>query len=79
MNSSTEIMSNYDKALEQKGRKERCKMKLLERNRMRLMLIGFVAFIVLGDGTAKADFTFGEPVNLGPTVNSSSGDTVGCF
>ncbi|MBN2315601.1 MAG: PD40 domain-containing protein, partial [Sedimentisphaerales bacterium] len=24
----------------------------------------------------KADFTFGEPVNLGPTVNSSSGDAL---
>ncbi|MBW2175139.1 MAG: hypothetical protein JRF64_11180, partial [Deltaproteobacteria bacterium] len=41
---------------------------------MRLMLIGFVAAIVLGDGRANANFTFGEPVNLGPTVNSSSDD-----
>lgn len=39
--------------------------------RMRLMLVGFVAVIVLGGGSAKADFTFGEPTNLGPTVNTS--------
>jgi Tol biopolymer transport system component len=38
------------------------------------MLVGFVAAVVLGGGTAKADFTFGEPTNLGSTVNSSVGD-----
>ena len=54
-------------------------MKLLERNRMRLVLVGFLAVIVLFGGNAKADFTFSEPTNLGPTVNSSSCDTVGCF
>ena len=73
------IMNNYDKALEQKGGKERCKMKMLNGYRMRLLLIGVMAGMVFGGGTAKADFTFGEPVNLGPTVNSSSGDGPGCF
>ncbi len=34
--------------------------------------MGFVAAVVLGGGSAKADFTFGEPTNLGPTVNSSA-------
>jgi hypothetical protein len=49
-------------------------MKWLERNRMRLMLIGVMAIIVLGGGSAKADFTFGEPVNLGSPVNSENGE-----
>jgi hypothetical protein len=30
--------------------------------------------MVLGAGSAEADFIFGEPVNLGPTVNSSASD-----
>jgi Tol biopolymer transport system component len=33
-----------------------------------------VTAIVLGGGSAKADFIFGEPTNLGPTVNSSVRD-----
>ena len=49
-------------------------MKWLNDYRIRLVLIGFVAVIVLGAGSAKADFTFGEPTNLGPTVNSSVRD-----
>ena len=61
-------------------KKGRCKMKWLDGYRMRLLLVGFVAAIVLsGGGSAKADFIFGEPTNLGPTVNSSSGDAVDCF
>ena len=44
-----------------------------------MVLVGFVAAIVIGGGNAKADFTFGTPTNLGPTVNSSSGDSVNCF
>ena len=47
-------------------------MRWLNDYRIRLVLIGFVAAIVLGGGRAKADFTFGTPVNLGPTVNSPS-------
>jgi len=34
-----------------------------------------MAAIMLGGGSAKADFTFGTPTNLGPTINSSYGDT----
>jgi hypothetical protein len=45
-------------------------MKWLNGYRIRLVLIGFVAAVVLGSGTTKADFTFGEPTNLGPVVNS---------
>ncbi|MFC1634808.1 LamG-like jellyroll fold domain-containing protein [Planctomycetota bacterium] len=46
---------------------------------MKLMLVMTMATIVFGGGRAKADFTFGEPVNLGPTVNKSSGDALSCF
>jgi len=42
--------------------------------RIRLMLFGIVVVFVLGGGRAKADFVFGEPTNLGPTVNSSAVD-----
>lgn len=42
--------------------------------RMRLVLAGCVIGIMMGSGAAKADFTFGEPTNLGPTINSSAGD-----
>ena len=48
-------------------------MKWFSDCRIRLVLVGFVVAIVFGDGTAKADFTFGKPTNLGPTVNSSAG------
>jgi Tol biopolymer transport system component len=47
-------------------------MKRFDGYKIRLVLIGFVATIVLGGGSARADFTFGKPVNLGPNINSSS-------
>jgi len=47
-------------------------MKWLNGYRIRLVLFGFVAAVVLGGGRAKADFTFGRPTNLGPNINSSS-------
>ncbi len=50
-------------------------MKWLNGYRMRLVLSGFVAAIVLGGGSAKADFVFGTPENLGPTFNTSSEDS----
>ena len=46
-------------------------MKWLNDYRMRLMFVGCVAAIVFGGGSARADFTFGEPTNMGPTVNSA--------
>ena len=49
-------------------------MTWLNGYRMRLVLVGVVAAIVLGGGNANADFTIGEPTNLGPPVNSSSRD-----
>ncbi|MCP4256603.1 MAG: hypothetical protein GY774_03640 [Planctomycetes bacterium] len=50
-------------------------MKWCDGYRIRLILVVFVATVVLsGGGRAKADFTFGEPTNLGSTVNSSVED-----
>ncbi|MEJ2703860.1 MAG: hypothetical protein P8Z79_15600, partial [Sedimentisphaerales bacterium] len=43
-------------------------------NRMKLIVVGILAAMVFGGGSAKADFTFGTPKNLGPTVNSNTGD-----
>jgi len=39
---------------------------------MRLVLVGILVAIVIGQESANADFTFGEPVNLGPPFNSPS-------
>ncbi len=52
-------------------------MTWLNGYRMRLVLVGCVAAIVLGGGSAKADFIFGTPTNLGPAINSSSDDICG--
>ena len=43
---------------------------------MKLMLIGIVTILVFDVRIVKvkADFTFGQPINLGPTVNSSYHD-----
>jgi Tol biopolymer transport system component len=59
-------------------------MKWLNGYRMSLVLIGFVAAVVPGGGSAKADFTFGTPakadftfgtpVKLAPNVNSTSNE-----
>ena len=40
------------------------------------MTISLILVLALGPAAevANADFTFGEPINLGPTVNSSSWD-----
>ncbi len=49
-------------------------MKWLNGYKIRLMLIGIVAVMVLGDGSGKADFTFGTPTVV-PNVNSSADDS----
>ena len=49
-------------------------MKRFNCSRVRLVLIGIMAAIVLSGGKAIADFTFGERVNLGPVVNSPYDD-----
>jgi len=43
-----------------------------------MVLFLFVAAIVLSGGSAKADFTFGKPQNLGPAVNTNSADAANC-
>ena len=45
-------------------------MEPLDNYKVRLLLVGLVTVMVLGGGLANADFTFGTPTNLGPTVNS---------
>jgi hypothetical protein len=54
-------------------------MERLNGYRMRLMLLGVVVTVLLGGRLAKADFTFGEPVNLGPMVNSSRYEQTVCI
>ena len=47
-------------------------MSSVDDSKIQMILTGIIViFIVFGD-CANADFTFGEPVNLGPTFNSSS-------
>lgn len=57
------------------NRKGKSKMKRFNSSKKRLVLSGFVmAFILAGARITKADYTFGEPVNLGPMINSSTSD-----
>jgi Tol biopolymer transport system component len=49
-------------------------MSWLNGDKIRLIIVWIVVVTVLGDGNAKADFTFGEPTNLGSIVNSASSD-----
>jgi len=46
---------------------------------MKWMLVGIAVAIVIGSGNVKADFTFGEPTNLGPTVNSPDAEFGPCI
>jgi hypothetical protein len=55
-------------------------MKWLNGCRIRFVSFGFVAAVVLAvGGRAKTDFVFGKLQNLGPMINSPSGDVMGCF
>jgi len=54
-------------------------MEQLNGHRMRIVLVGFVTTLVLIGGRARADFDFGQPVNIGPPVNTSYDEVVGCF
>jgi len=51
-------------------------MKWLDGYRIRLVLLGIMAAVVLGVGTSvNADFTFGEPISsLGPPINTPGND-----
>lgn len=46
-------------------------MRLLYGYRTRLVLVGLVAAIVLGVGSAKAEIIMNEPTNLGPVINDA--------
>ena len=58
--------------------KGRCKMQRLNGYKMRLMLVGIAAGIVIGGGRAEADFTFGTPKNMGPPISTPYGE-LGCL
>jgi len=47
-------------------------MKWLNDYKLIVVFVGIVAAMVLNGGRVKADFTFGEPTNLGPLVNINS-------
>ena len=47
-------------------------MKWLNSYIVRLVVVGIVAALALSGGNVQADFTFGEPTNLGSAVNSQS-------
>ncbi len=49
-------------------------MKWLNGDRMKMVVVGVVAAIVVSGGNAKADFTFGEPTNMGPLINGAGND-----
>ena len=49
-------------------------MKWLNDSRVSLKLLIFMAVMVMVNAQAFADFTFGEPENMGPTLNTSSRD-----
>ena len=54
-------------------------MNWLNSNRMRLLLVGVVAAMLISGGSAKADFTFGTPKNLGWPVNSPNYEAMPCI
>jgi len=47
-------------------------MKRFNDSKITLLLPAFMVALMLSAGSARADFTFGKPVNLGPNINSSS-------
>ena len=38
------------------------------------MSVACAVLIIIGGGSARADFTFAEPVNLGPPINTEYDD-----
>jgi serine/threonine protein kinase/Tol biopolymer transport system component len=63
-------------ALEQKGR---CNMKTIQMPILTMSLLGLCLLSGLDAPPARADFTFGEPTNLGPAINSSAGEWASCL
>ena len=60
-------------------RKKDVKIKHSGHNRIGTMLVVVMAAIVYGGGIANAEFTFGEPVNLGSPINTSSNEVTFCL
>jgi len=53
-------------------------MERLNNYRMKMVLVGIGVAIVLGAGSAYADFTFSTPIELGPPIWSPGHDPQGC-
>jgi hypothetical protein len=51
-------------------------MKWFEIRMVVVSVLGLCLLLALAVPTARADFVFGEPVNLGPPVNTSLGEAV---
>ena len=51
----------------------------LNNYRIGSLIVGIAGVMILTGGNVRADFTFGEPMNLGPTVNTSSDDNLDFF
>jgi Tol biopolymer transport system component len=49
-------------------------MRVCVSSKIIVLLIGFCAAILVGAGSAKADFIWGTPTNFGPVVNTGSAD-----
>ncbi|MHC4205993.1 MAG: hypothetical protein ACYSTT_15185 [Planctomycetota bacterium] len=54
-------------------------MKWLDCNKMRYVIVGLMVISILVSKDANADFTFGTPINLGSTVNTSVEDGGPCI
>jgi Tol biopolymer transport system component len=54
-------------------------MKRFDDSKIMLLLLAFVLTLMLAATSANADFIFGNLQNLGPVINSSSGDAGICF
>ena len=48
-------------------------------NKISLMFVGVVVALVLGGGSANADFTLGEPIHLGPPISSPYEEGMNCI
>jgi hypothetical protein len=53
-------------------------MKWLNVSRINVAMWGLIMGFLAGGGIARADFTFGKPVNLGPVVNGDSFEEKPC-
>jgi Tol biopolymer transport system component len=54
-------------------------MTWLNSKRVRLVLIGFIAVLILGRESVQAEFIWDNAVNLGPNVNSTANDLGACI